>query len=340
MTWLTWRQFRLQAATGTVAAAAIAIVAAVTGPKLADLAASNSSVFDALTKTDRTLFFSGIIILAVAPALIGAFWGAPIVARELETGTYRLAWGQSVTRTRWLASKLAITTLAAALAVGVMSLAVTWWSSAIDGAVSTTRGSLPDRITPVTFAMRGIAPIGYTVFAIALGALVGAVLRRTVPAMAVTMAIYIAVQIAMPLMVRPHLLAPVTTTVAFDRETLEGITLRNDDSIFVTLHLPDRGNWVLVNETLGPGGEPAPLPQWFEDCLPPPDGGLPGVARANAVGKDTCLTELTDAGYRQRVVYQPASRFWPLQWVETGVYLAMSSILAALCLWWVRRRLT
>ena len=50
----------------------------------------------------------GILLLLVVPAIIGIFWGAPLVARELETGTYRLAWTQSVTRTRWLAVKLAV----------------------------------------------------------------------------------------------------------------------------------------------------------------------------------------------------------------------------------------
>ena len=53
------------------------------------------------------LKFAGCVLVAL-PALVGAFWGAPLVARELESGTYRLAWAQSVTRTRWLAVKLAV----------------------------------------------------------------------------------------------------------------------------------------------------------------------------------------------------------------------------------------
>ena len=62
-------------------------------------------VFDHLTGTDTALFYAGIAVLAVVPPLIGAFWGAPVVARELETGTYRLVWNQSVTRSTWLAAK-------------------------------------------------------------------------------------------------------------------------------------------------------------------------------------------------------------------------------------------
>jgi hypothetical protein len=56
------------------------------------------------------------------------------VARELETGTYRLAWTQSVTRTRWLAVKLGVVGLTSVAVAGLLSLMVTWWSSPIDRA--------------------------------------------------------------------------------------------------------------------------------------------------------------------------------------------------------------
>src|SRR4051812_50063354 len=114
MIWLTWRQSRTQliAVFGLVAAACAWL--AVTGPALARLARRNDDVYDLLTSNDRLLFNGGIAVLAVAPALIGIFWGAPLVARELETGTYRLVWNQSVTRGRWLATKLGLSVLAPA----------------------------------------------------------------------------------------------------------------------------------------------------------------------------------------------------------------------------------
>ena len=117
-------------------------------------------VYDLLTGNDRLLFYGGIAVLAVAPAVIGIFWGAPLVARELETGTHRLAWNQSVTRSRWLATKLGFTVLATAVAVGILTLAITWWAHPIDGATGSSRGSLPSRLTPISFAMRGIVPVG------------------------------------------------------------------------------------------------------------------------------------------------------------------------------------
>ncbi len=340
MIWLSWRQLRAQAAVAAAAVLALAVVAALTGPRLADLARTSTSVFDRLTPTDTTLFYAGVVLMALAPALVGAFLGAPLVARELETGTYRLVWSQSVTRSRWLASKLALTVGAAALATGAASLAVTWWSAPLDGAVSQTRGGLPGHLTPVTFAMRGIVPVGYAVFAVVLGAAMGTLLRRTLPAMAVTLALYAAVQIVVPMWVRPHLLPPVSSSIAFNRSTFDGLSLDGSGAHQLSVHTGNRGDWVLVNETVGQDGRPSALPAWFRDCVPAPSTPATGTAHAGAGSIDGCFARLREAGYRQRVVYQPADRFWPLQWAETGLYLAASGALAAGCFWWVRRRLT
>lgn len=159
MTWLTWRQLRTQTAVVYAAVAAAVVLVLLTGPQLADLARGNANIFDLVSRTDRNLFYSGIALLAVVPAVIGAFWGAPMVARELETGTYRLVWAQSVTRTRWLMTKLGLTLAAAVVAVGALSWAVTWWSGPLDCALSSTHGGLPARLTPVSFAMRGLDPV-------------------------------------------------------------------------------------------------------------------------------------------------------------------------------------
>jgi ABC-2 family transporter protein len=340
MIWLAWRQARLQMAVALAAACAIAAVAALTGPRLADLARSSANLFDQLSGTDRTLFFAGIAVVALAPAIIGAFWGAPLVAREVETGTYRLIWTQSVPRSAWLAARIGITSLAAAGVMGAISLAVTWWSSPLDGAVSGTRGALPTHLTPVTFAMRGVVPVGYAVFAVALGTALGAVLRKTLPAMAITLALYAVVQIAMPLWVRPTLITPVTTTISFSRSTLDGISLDSSQDPTVTVHTADRNDWILSNETVDAEEHVAGLPGWFKSCLPPVQPAAAGTIRPDEFALDACLARLTDAGYRQRVVYQPADRFWPLQWAETAAYLAASAVLVGFTFWWVRRRIT
>jgi ABC-type transport system involved in multi-copper enzyme maturation permease subunit len=341
MMWLTWRQFRVQAVTVYAAVAACAVVLAITGPRLLDLTRDYpNAVFDQLTRTDRLLYNVGLVVMAVAPALIGAFWGAPMVARELEAGTHRLAWNQTVTRGRWLATKLGLTAFAAAAAVGMLTLAVSWWAAPLDGITGTARGWLPARLTPVAFAMRGIVPVGYAVFALVLGVAVGLVLRRTVPAMAVTLAVFTLVQIAVPLWVRPHLVPPVRQTVPI-ADSVIGIQLpRSGGEARLEVTTRDRNDWLLSSQTVDASGRATALPSWFGDCVPTPGpaGGPSGPATPVKESFRSCLTRLDEAGYRQQLVYQPASRFWSLQWAETALFGGLSGLLAWFCFWWSRRR--
>jgi hypothetical protein len=347
MIWLTWRQSRTQFLAVYGLVAAVCAWLAVTGPTLARLARDNEDVYDLLTSNDRLLFNGGIAVLAVAPAVIGIFWGAPLVARELETGTYRLAWNQSVTRGRWLAAKLGFSVLATAVAVGILTTAITWWAHPLDGATGNQRGSLASRLTPISFAMRGIVPIGYAVFALLLGTLIGLILRRSVPAMALTLAIYVLVQIAVPLWVRPHLVPATTTSVVISHATLDGINMDGSGAITITTHAA-QGDWILTNQTVDAQGHAAAVPAWFSECLPPPpaagqEGARVGVrvgVSPKAGTLDACFARLADEGFRQRVVYQPHNHFWRLQWAETGLYLGASALLAGLSFWWTRRRLS
>ena len=105
-------QFRIQAITAAVTLAAFAVLLAATGPHLASAYAADgldschgssclsmATYFTAsLARSPYDVVFllsTGIILLT--PAVIGLFWGAPLIARELETGTAALAWNQSVT---------------------------------------------------------------------------------------------------------------------------------------------------------------------------------------------------------------------------------------------------
>lgn len=207
MIWLTWRQFRGTAAITAAALALLAAILLVTGPGLADeystgIAACGSDCGDFVKAffTDHQGEFLAVTAVAlVLPALIGLFLGAPLITRELESGTHRLVWTQSVTRTRWLAVKLGLVGAAAVAAAGLGSLGVDWWSGPIDKSA----GDDFARMEPLLFAARGIVPIGYAAFAFAVGATVGLLIRRTLPAMAATLAVFLVVQIAMPTLVRP-----------------------------------------------------------------------------------------------------------------------------------------
>ncbi|MGH7732467.1 MAG: ABC transporter permease, partial [Gemmatimonadales bacterium] len=195
---LTLRQFRAQAWVAIAALAATAITFAVTRPSLtrmysaSGIAACQASSdcgrlaasFSNQVKADAAypvLYAMGVIVMYLVPAIIGMFWGAPLLTRELEDGTYRLAWTQSITRTRWLAVKLALLGVTAMAITGVFSLIINWWASPLDHVADLGSPILANRMMPVMFSAHGIVPIGYAAFAFALGVTAGALIGRTVP---------------------------------------------------------------------------------------------------------------------------------------------------------------
>jgi hypothetical protein len=325
MTWMAWRQFRVPVLSVFVGLAVIGVVLVISRLDLA----GETNFSDQQTPSTATQ-----VLLTALPAILGVFWGVPMITRELENGTLSLAWNQTVTRTRWLTDKMVIGVAAAMVAAGLLSLVVSWWASPIDALAGVEPDSVFDaRMSPLVFVARGIVPIGYAAFAFVLGVAVGIVLRRTVAAMAVTLVVFLAVQVLVPLVVRPHLLPPVVATVPITAESIQGVHAQDSDghtvaeSIVVT---HPAGSWVLVDETIGPDGTVAsPLPSAVDGCLGPPVGArspLPDIRNLNA-----CFAQLGDLGYHQRLTYQPDSRFWPLQWIETGLFLALSALLTWFC---------
>ncbi len=344
MIWLTWRQFRGSVAVVLGALSIAAVALAITGPQLAETLRANGEDFFTVLGTDamkNAVFTIGTALAYVVPAVVGAFWGAPMVAREIEAGTYRLVWNQSITRSRWLATKLGIAGLGAVVA-GSIGLVMTWWSGPLDDAVlkgftDNSPLSVP-RIWPDIFGSRGLVPIGMAVLALAIGVTAGLVVRRTVAAMAVTLATIVAVQVVMPVFVQSHLMAPESFTTALSSENIRGFMMSGDQSaadplIEVEVASGKPGSWVTENRTLDPDGDPVEyLPPWALACAPEP--------RANPATVDACFTRLADEGYRQQVQYQPASRFWAMQLRETGLLLGVAALLTGFCFWRIRRDLT
>jgi ABC-type transport system involved in multi-copper enzyme maturation permease subunit len=343
MIWLTWRQFRGGAVMMAAALAVLAAILGLTGSGLADeystgIAACTTQSGGCSDFVERFFDDNLIPLLAVTavvlvlPALIGVFWGAPLIARELEAGTHRLVWNQSITRTRWLAVKLGLTGLAAMTAAGLGSLAVTWWSSPIDKAAT----EFP-RMAPLLFAARGIVPIGYAAFAFALGVTVGMLVRRTVPAMAITLAIFVAGQIAMPLLVRPHLLPPTRSTIELTESNIDGFHWDESGEVLqVWSNAGPADAWVLSSHSVDPSGHAVDSISMSSSSGPcaPPTGTL------DEGSVTACLAEIQRLGYRQEATYHPSTRFWPFQWYETGIYTALALGLAGFCFWRIRRRLS
>ncbi|MEV8375030.1 ABC transporter permease subunit [Kribbella sp. NPDC056861] len=348
MIWLTWRQFRLQALVLIVAVAILTVFLTVTGPGLADDYQQYAGGFLKQIQFDRIntyLYTVGQVLLYAAPPVIGAFWGAPLIARELEAGTHRLVWNQSITRTRWLVTKLAVTGLGAIVVTGLLSLAVTWWSDPIDDAIGTGQAAgifnIP-RLLPPVFGARGIVPIGYAAFAFALGVAVGLVVRRSVVAIAITLAAVIAVEVLSPMLLRPHLMTPAEANVIVTAENMRGLQLSGPEEDPVVLQLEAKlegeGNWKLSEHTVNSAGVvQKTLPSYIAECGPPPPNAQETTPRPPM---SSCFQRLADDGYRQLIKYQPANRFWDLQWREFGLFLLLAAGLTGFCFWRIRRDLS
>jgi hypothetical protein len=347
-----WLQARIQTAVAFGGLAIIAIVLALTGPHLAHLYDANVvtcvshgdclTARDAFLRTDKNLgIWLGILVIAI-PGVLGLFWGTPLVARELESGTYRLAWTQSITRTRWLGIKLAVVGLASMAVAGVLSLMVTWWASPIDRVNA-------NRFSPPFFDQRGIVAIGYAAFAVALGVTLGLLIRRTLPAMATTLAAFVAVKLAVILWLRPHLMAPLHRISALDPGTM-GLRSTNGGSFSFlppSPHLPYA--WIYSIHIVDAGGRALTHHVLTRVCprldqvagKPPPVSGTVRT-KAPADFKNVMHDCVVNVGtkFHELVTYQPAGHYWAFQWIEMAVFLGAAVALSAFCFWWVRRRLS
>jgi hypothetical protein len=325
-------QFRIQAAVAFGALVVIAIVLAVTGPHLVTLydttiipcSAHNdcSAATTALTDTDGAIQVFLNFLLLVVPALIGMFWGAPLVAREFETGTYRLAWTQGVTRTRWLAAKLGMGVVASVVVTGLLSLMVTWWSSPID-----TVSAKP--FDPLYFGVRDLAPVGYAIFALVLGFSAGLVMRKTIPAMFTALVGFVAARFVMNSWVRPHLIAPLHRV-----STINGSSPLNMGetpggfAVTATTRGVLQGDWVYSNQIVDKAGH-SPTTAFIDRACPL------GHASAQA-NYQTCATNL-GAKFHLLITYQPESRYWAFQWYEIAIFIGLAAVVAGFCFVWIRR---
>jgi ABC-type transport system involved in multi-copper enzyme maturation permease subunit len=320
MTWLTWRQYRLQFAVGTAILAALCLLLVLTGLQLvseyhaivAQCAAGGNGRNGANCSNGGGLFAGGPAVgfvsltMLATPVLAGLFLGAPMAAGEFEAGTTQFAWTQAVTRARWLTVKAGWLLLAAAAWGGVLAALTTWWASP-------TNAEHGSQFYPGRFDVLYLVPVAYAVFAMALGICAGALIRRTVPAMAVTLGAFIAVRVAVTLWLRPHYLSAVTVT-------------RSLTSAFT----PPGSYWLISQGVRNPSGQLISGVNGEAQFNGVPISELPracaGLANSPTM-TSSCRAAL--AGYRSFVTYQPASRFWAFQGIETGIFVALAAILLA-----------
>jgi ABC-2 family transporter protein len=340
-----WLQSRTQALVAFIGLVVAAIVLLITGPNLVhlydtvvapcttngDCSPTTISLF--LRNQNTLRLWLGILVVAI-PGLIGVFWGAPLVARELESGTYRLAWTQSVSRTRWLAAKIGVVALAAMAVAGLFSFMVTWWSSPQD----TVRQTVYD-----VFDQRDIAPIGHAAFGFALGVTVGVFIRRTLPPMATVAVAFTAVRVAVSQWVRPHLFSPTHLSRALEGQGI-GFGRSSSGSFSLELDTPDIPNaWFYPSQIVDNAGHALTSEVLGTTCptvvaaVPRSTGNRTQVPIDLEANLRSCVATLGKT-YHQVVSYQPASRYWAFQWFELAIYLGAALVLAGLCMWSLRRR--
>jgi hypothetical protein len=317
MIWLTWRHARVQALTAVLGLVVVGGVLAYTHGHLLGIY-HDSGIQACRTAhgdcgelvSNFTARYSRLqqvnLLILVLPALIGIFCGAPLVARELESGTYRLAWTQSVTRTRWLALRASLVAAGSLLTVALFVALIAWWGRLFDAINA-------DRLDPVQFSERGVVPLAYTAFAFSLGLAAGTVIRRVVPAMAVTLVAFFAVRVVVQEFVRGHLFA---APVHVHRP------------IFSDRPLGPNA-WTVSSRLVDAHGTTVNPKTYFQARC-----GL-SPAQYSKQTIDACASRLH---VQQIYAVQPAHRYWYLQGAESLAFLVLAAGLIALAFWWLHRR--
>jgi ABC-2 family transporter protein len=325
MVWVTWRQHRFAFAGVSLLLGGLAAYLWIIGRQLHHAYAaaitchptSSVACVDAISNfngLDR--FFLGGYVLQPLPALIGAFVGAPLLARELETGTFRYAWTQGFGRWRWTLAKLVLLALAVVAAAAAISVLFSWYYKPYFGAGNSAlslRAWSP--LDAYLFDLRGAAFAAWALVAFAIGALAGALIRQVVPAIAATLAAYAGLAIAVGMFLRQHYQTPLATS---------------------RLNLPSSA-WV-VGQWWTKGGKVVfsswpPQSLAFHICPP----SVVGERKSNA-SFDALMQCFARHGYTFWHHYQPANRFWTFQAIESSWLLALSALLIAATVWLVQRR--
>lgn len=314
MIWLSWRQHRTEGFIALAVLAVAGIYLLITGVNMAHTfeqsglgaclahqatGSSSCSALQALFLNQYGPVIPFAAALLLIPALLGALVGAPLVAREYEQRTHLVAWMQSVTRSRWLTVQVAVVLGAGAVVGGILLGMLARWYVPFD--------QIFGHFNPVAFDFTGPVIVAGTVLALAIGIAAGAFTRRSVSAIFLTLGLLVAVHVAVEFNLRPNYVPQVIVTWPLAQGPTAPVTLGKED-------------WQLGNGWLDAQGNRT-------DSVP---------CASDTQTLQQCLRADGYRGYY--LAYQPADRFWRFQWIETGIYLALSAVAIALTFWRVRRR--
>jgi uncharacterized protein YneF (UPF0154 family) len=333
MAWVTWRQHRSALGGVALLLGGLALYLWRTGIQMHHAYATATACHPATSYTCQNMVINfdtaygatadtiATLLLAV-PALIGAFAGAPVLARELETGTFRYAWTLGVGRRRWTLAKLVPLAIAAAAGTAAFSLLFSWYYRPFfaDGS------NIP--LDPRLFDLYWVAFAAWTLAAFAIGALAGMLIRRVVPAIAATLAAYAGLTLAAGLYLQQRYMTPLLGRNLFNPPVAAWII---------------RGWWTKGGTTISQSGMDQIINGMSRQIMPvilPKNVNENDIKFYKGTANSQVLNYLTRHGYTQWTSYQPGSRFWPFQWIEGGWLFALAVLLIAATVWLVGRRAT
>ncbi|MGW9441277.1 ABC transporter permease [Streptomyces sp. NPDC055607] len=314
MIWVTWRQHRAVLLTSAFLLAAVTVPTLISGLAMHEQYRADgiaACVTDPHARAgcaqlvERFAAQYGewgnrMVWVAFLPALIGAFVGAPLLAREFENDTWRFAFTQGVSRTRWLLTQLTLVGTAAAVLALACSLLFTWWRQPLD--------AMGSRMRTTAFT---VSPglVALTLFALALGVFAGVLLRRTVIAMGLTLATYLTVRITLEETLRPHYLSPLVRT---DAPSVQ----KTSDTLPPADWIVDEGLINSAGHRISDGEKRDILKQVYDS----------DTVREGGAALERYLTE---HGLQHYTEYHPADRYTAMLGIEIILYLSLALFAAA-----------
>jgi hypothetical protein len=311
MIWMTWQQHRWQALIIGIALVSLALFLVLIGihvsadyqPVVACLAPALQSstrcgiIIDAFKGTYQNMDTAMMLLLLFIPLVVGILIGGPLVAREVEEKTYQFVWTQGITRQHWVIVKLVLILLIGALLEGAITSLWIRYHVPLEMLYQSP-------LDPLIFDTKGIVPIASVLFALSLAIAMGALMQRTVPAIALTIVLYLI--ILLPIINLRDVVLPATFV------TWDGITQ-------VEPSLPAGA------KEMGSG--------FMDHQMHIVSNAVTNAACGNDTHFEQCLH---DHGWSHYDVYLPTSWFWPLQIGEVLLFLVFSIVLVAVTIWWVR----
>lgn len=341
MIWLVWRQHRIQVLVAGIAFSLLTIGLIVLGVTartraqrlgLPECLKANLDCTKSLTVLSGQFHsippFTGLLL--ILPVLAGMFIGAPLLSREYEEGTHRFVWTQSISPLRWLSSKIILIFGALALASAALGGMTNW-------ALSPLMSGFGGRFNSTWYDIQGIVPIACMLFALSLGVASGALIRRSIPAMATTLTLYAIARIPVHL-IRGHFAkssletfnVPLTSLL---KDPYRGLAENTKSHV-------NQNDWIINSAVTGPTGSPLSNGQANLDILQRycPQLMQAGKINGKVLNSSSCRSSLDGLNLHFQIKLQPVSHFWLIQGVESLLFLSTSALLIYIAIYSVKGR--